>query len=180
MDVLNPAYNLGFLKSGAPIDQIQIDSAQSKGADFLAWHHVSINQAGIDLAHANGMEVHAWTVNGSARMQELIDWGIDGILTDQPTTLWALLPAADFNNDNKVDGSDLTMWQTNFGDANPIAGDADRDGDSDGADFLIWQREFGFGVSSSTASVTVPEPSTGLMLVIVLVLGQYYTARLAP
>jgi hypothetical protein len=48
---------------------------------------------------------------------------------------------ADFNNNNVVDGADLTVWKTAYG-TNANA-DADGDGDSDGRDFLIWQRSIG-------------------------------------
>jgi hypothetical protein len=48
---------------------------------------------------------------------------------------------ADFMDDDRVDGIDLTMWQNGFG--GTAAGDTDGDGDSDGADFLFWQQMLG-------------------------------------
>lgn len=36
----------------------------------------------IDSAHAIGMKFVNWTVNDPADMQRLIDWGVDGIITD--------------------------------------------------------------------------------------------------
>jgi glycerophosphoryl diester phosphodiesterase len=92
LDALNPAYNLGALDSG-PINQSVIDTVAAHGGDFLDWGHASINQAAVDLVHANGMELHAWTVNDATRMQQLIDYGIDGITTDNPALLRDLLPS---------------------------------------------------------------------------------------
>ena len=46
----------------------------------------------VDLVHANGMELHVWTVNNPTRMQQLIDLGVDGITTDYPELLRDLLP----------------------------------------------------------------------------------------
>jgi hypothetical protein len=70
--------------------------------------------------------------------------------------------SADFNNDDKVDGVDLSKWQGAFGvDA---SADADGDGDSDGADFLAWQQQHLSGVPLQATSEAVPEPSVWLLL----------------
>jgi hypothetical protein len=70
--------------------------------------------------------------------------------------------AADFNDDNKVDGADLTVWKGAFGTNN--AGDADGDADSDGADFLTWQRQFGMNLNPATpAGSAAPEPGCGFL-----------------
>ena len=42
-------------------------------------------------AHSNGMAVHVWTINDRATMEQLIDWGVDGIMTDRPTLLEQVL-----------------------------------------------------------------------------------------
>ena len=79
--------------------------------------------------------------------------------------------AADFNNDDTVDGDDLTDWRNSFGD--DALANADGDSDSDGADFLIWQRELGLGASSPTSaalSSVVPEPA-GLAVVFTAAIG---------
>jgi hypothetical protein len=67
--------------------------------------------------------------------------------------------AADFNDDNTVNGLDLAIWKGGFGAG--AAGDADGDSDTDGADFLVWQRQFGLSVAPSVgAAAAVPEPAT--------------------
>lgn len=37
----------------------------------------------IEAAHTHGVEVHVWTVNDPARMVELVERGVDGIITDR-------------------------------------------------------------------------------------------------
>lgn len=53
--------------------------------------HVTVDAAFVAKARAVGAKVHPWTVNDPARMQELIDLGVDGIFTDDPETLAGLL-----------------------------------------------------------------------------------------
>ena len=91
LDALNPDYRLGHLSSGT-ITQAVIDNLKAKGVDFLDWNAGGINQDAVDLVHVNGMELHVWTVNGASRMQQLIDYGLDGITTDNPVLLRSLLP----------------------------------------------------------------------------------------
>lgn len=45
----------------------------------------------IEKAHANGLAVHVWTINDRATMEQLIEWGVDGIMTDRPTLLEEVL-----------------------------------------------------------------------------------------
>ena len=92
LDTLNPEYQLGVLGSGA-ITQARLNRLAAKGADFISWRHTSIrNSAQVDLVHANGMELHVWTVNDESRMEQLIELGVDGITTDYPHLLNSLLP----------------------------------------------------------------------------------------
>lgn len=91
LDTLNPAYRLGLLGSDA-ITQAVIDQAKANGADFLSWNNGAVDQAAVDLVYANGMELMVWTINDAGRMQELIDLGVGGITTDNPTLLRSLLP----------------------------------------------------------------------------------------
>jgi glycerophosphoryl diester phosphodiesterase len=46
-----------------------------------------VDRAFVRAAHARRMQVHVWTVNERDRMQELLDLGVDGIVTDHIETL---------------------------------------------------------------------------------------------
>jgi len=83
--------------------------------------------------------------------------------------------AADFNQDGEVDGTDLGIWQLNYGlspSAAPNQGDADGDGDVDGRDFLVWQSEFSPPPSPLVGAV--PEPCAFTLFV----LGSVWTLSL--
>ncbi|NNG34462.1 glycerophosphodiester phosphodiesterase family protein [Nakamurella aerolata] len=45
----------------------------------------------IDTAHASGIEVHVWTINEAPEMHRLLDLGVDGVMTDRPELLRAVL-----------------------------------------------------------------------------------------
>jgi glycerophosphoryl diester phosphodiesterase len=42
-------------------------------------------------AHASGLAVHPWTINDEGDMRTLLDWDADGIMTDRPSLLEAIL-----------------------------------------------------------------------------------------
>jgi hypothetical protein len=91
--------------------------------------------------------------------------------------------AADFDEDGDVGSDDLDVWEANYGTvgtATHMKGDADGNGSVDGDDFLIWQRQFGMGGSANHAALrsTVPEPATGLLLLMGLALtGRRYRCQ---
>jgi glycerophosphoryl diester phosphodiesterase len=45
----------------------------------------------VRTAHRHGVRVHVWTVNDAPAMDALLDLGVDGIVTDQPEILRAVL-----------------------------------------------------------------------------------------
>ena len=66
-----------------PADAVQIPEAW-EGRRFL-------NPRFIRDLHAHGIDVHIWTVNEVEEMRRLLDWGVDGIITDRPDRLADLL-----------------------------------------------------------------------------------------
>jgi glycerophosphoryl diester phosphodiesterase len=55
-----------------------------------------VNEAFIAAAHRAGLAVHVWTIDDEREMRELVDLGVDGIISDLPTALDTVL------SDNKV------------------------------------------------------------------------------
>ncbi len=172
---LHPEVKLGWLGSGNITSSI-INNVVNAGIDFLDWNDGgAINAGAVDMVHAAGLELHVWTVNNLGRMQQLIDLGVDGITTDTPQSLRAIVPwpglAGDFNEDGVVDAGDYTVWRNSLGDEviNGTGADGDRDGLITTADYQIWKTNFGAaaGGLATAGPLTVPEP-TGLAVVVLL------------
>jgi glycerophosphoryl diester phosphodiesterase len=45
----------------------------------------------VRFAHTRELEVHVWTVDEPAEMRELLEWGVDGLVTDRPDLLREVL-----------------------------------------------------------------------------------------
>jgi len=81
--------------------------ALTQGEDLPAMRHVALqvpavygDQVLVDerlvaAAHGQGLAVHAWTINDEKEMVRLLDVGVDGIISDVPTTLVTLLRQRD-------------------------------------------------------------------------------------
>jgi len=50
-----------------------------------------VNSRFVEAAHSRNMRVHVWTVNDIDSMKQLIEIGVDGIMTDYPQRLLVLL-----------------------------------------------------------------------------------------
>jgi glycerophosphoryl diester phosphodiesterase len=52
-----------------------------------------VDQRLVTAAHRRGMEVHVWTIDDATQMHQLLDLGVDGLVTDQPEILRGVLRA---------------------------------------------------------------------------------------
>ncbi|MGA9724324.1 MAG: glycerophosphodiester phosphodiesterase [Candidatus Binatus sp.] len=59
-----------------PGDAVQIPRS------YESWQLVTPESVGF--AHRLGLEVHVWTVNAEAEMSELLEMGVDGLISDYP------------------------------------------------------------------------------------------------
>lgn len=77
---VEPALQRGWIVE-APWDG-NLAPLEALDAASLHLEHVLITPALVREVHAGGRRLLAWTVNEAARAQELLDWGVDGIVTD--------------------------------------------------------------------------------------------------
>ncbi len=144
-----------ILEAGADLAAAKtaVDALVS-GGGYPALTHAASGAAGSLLGNFLSTDLTAPLAPG-------LSWNV-GYADDKVTlsVTGTALFTADFNEDGKVDGADLTVWQGAFN--STAAGDADGDLDSDGADFLLWQQQLGSGLAVSAAAA-IPEPSAALL-----------------
>ncbi len=63
----------------------------AEGGGAWAPHHTDLTDDLLDQAHDLGLRVIPWTVNAVADMQRLMDWGVDGLITDWPDRALTLM-----------------------------------------------------------------------------------------
>jgi glycerophosphoryl diester phosphodiesterase len=80
--------------AGFDIDDFHGDymkAAKAINADVVSPYYREVTKVLVDEAHGLAMKVVPWTVNKKEEMVKLIEMGVDGIITDRPDILKALL-----------------------------------------------------------------------------------------
>jgi hypothetical protein len=98
------------------------------------------------------------------------------ITTIVRTNATAPANSADYNLNGIVDAADYVVWRKTLG--NPAVppgsgADGNADGTMNAPDYTLWRSHFGnpMGAGASLSTSTVPEPSSGLLLIIAAVLA---------
>jgi glycerophosphoryl diester phosphodiesterase len=74
--------DLGLLSQYEPVHGRMVKEAERCGANVLLPVSFSINEDLIDAAHSAGLRLIAWTVNSTEQLEELVSYGVDGVITD--------------------------------------------------------------------------------------------------
>jgi glycerophosphoryl diester phosphodiesterase len=86
---LEPNLILGALGS-KELTEDRLDQIKKTGARVVGWNHQDIQREQIEAVQRRGLRIWAYTVNDPDRAQQLIDDGIDGIITDFPAKMMQL------------------------------------------------------------------------------------------
>lgn len=89
---------LDTVSSGDWTDGWRLDAHQdtpglvaAAGGKTWSPHFSNLSQHSLRRARALGLRVLPWTVNETTDMERLLDWGVDGLITDRPDRLRALM-----------------------------------------------------------------------------------------
>jgi glycerophosphoryl diester phosphodiesterase len=70
-----------------PLNATWLDELQKAGAKVAVWNDKVSKQA-VQLAHQRGLKVWVYTVNDAAAANKLLDLGVDGLITNNPSLIW--------------------------------------------------------------------------------------------
>jgi glycerophosphoryl diester phosphodiesterase len=65
--------------------------AQASGAVHWSPHYLDLKAELVREAQELGLQVIPWTVNDPADMRRIVSWGVDGMISDHPERLRAVL-----------------------------------------------------------------------------------------
>ncbi len=88
----SPAEVSDFLamKNGRPENAPRLKAQALQIPEYILGQNV-LTREFVEAAHALELQVHPWTINDEESMKRLIELGVDGIITDYPDRLMALL-----------------------------------------------------------------------------------------
>lgn len=79
---------------GTDVDDFDGDvpgAIKAFGGDIWSPYYGDISPGDVERAHSLGIDVLVWTVNDTETMRKMIEFGVDGIITDYPDRLVKLL-----------------------------------------------------------------------------------------
>lgn len=72
------------------LDPQWIADAKRCGARLVVWNK-QVDRATVEQAHREGLKVWVYTINEAPLAEELLDAGVDGIITDNTSLIWRAL-----------------------------------------------------------------------------------------
>jgi glycerophosphoryl diester phosphodiesterase len=90
--VVAPDYPRGYLVERLPADW----QAQAMASECRTVHPGmrDLTRAQVQAVKAAGFPILAWTVNEPGRARELLEWGVDSLITDKPAAIAAAILAS--------------------------------------------------------------------------------------
>lgn len=83
---LNPKIQIGYITCSNSDDIFKL-----KDVDFYSVHNAKVDKELINKVHRRNKKIHVWTVDNVKDMNKFVKMGVDGIITDYPEKLRAIL-----------------------------------------------------------------------------------------
>jgi glycerophosphoryl diester phosphodiesterase len=70
-----------------PLNAEWLDLVKASGAKIAVWNR-DVSREAVQQAHARGLKVWVYTINEAELANSLLDMGVDGLITDNPSVIW--------------------------------------------------------------------------------------------
>lgn len=80
---LAPEIRMGALGS-KPIKEKQFKQLFALQPEYVGWGSGDLKRSDVERFHQKGIKVLVWTVDGEKEIAKFVEWGIDGIITNDP------------------------------------------------------------------------------------------------
>ncbi|HAS55431.1 MAG: hypothetical protein A2X56_13070 [Nitrospirae bacterium GWC2_57_13] len=69
----------------------EVKSYRAKGYGIISLKRKTVSEALVTACHEQKIKVYVWTLDDEAEMKKFISWGVDGIYTNKPAVLKAVI-----------------------------------------------------------------------------------------
>lgn len=90
---LEPRLVLGALGTKT-LTAIQLNQATRFGAGVIGWDDGFVTREHVELVHDHGLRAWVWTVDDRRRTEQLIAYGVDGLISNLPAEVQAVVRQA--------------------------------------------------------------------------------------
>ena len=78
-------------KDARKLTTARLDELAETGAQVVVWSHKELTPEIIRVLHERKLKLWVYTINDPKLANELLDWGADGLITDNTSLIWKTL-----------------------------------------------------------------------------------------
>jgi glycerophosphoryl diester phosphodiesterase len=84
---VNENYTTAFLLENTKIDESTIRLIKELKVNIFSPEYILLNKNIVNIVHENNIKIVTWTINDKKSVDEMIEIGVDGIITDYPVEI---------------------------------------------------------------------------------------------
>jgi glycerophosphoryl diester phosphodiesterase len=70
----------------------QLSNLEAIGVSIIAWRGTDTSALFVERVHAQDFDLFVWTIDQPADILRVVDFGVDGVISNRPRLVGALVP----------------------------------------------------------------------------------------